>query len=125
MVQSKPQNQREWLLKLGNEKLNIILEDPSSRDEWVSAIRGAIKSKTRVLRTDWITNSFIVSDDSYLPNQPVETYPRPVPQAVISSYYHQPAKNSTPNDTRFTPNPKEINQIPENSNQEMLTRDFI
>jgi len=101
MVQSKPQNQREWLLKLGNEKLNIILEDPSSRDEWVSAIRGAIK----------------ISDDSYLPNQPVETYPRPVPQAVISSYYHQPAKNSTPNDTRFTPNPKEINQIPENSNQ--------
>ena len=47
MVQSKPQNQREWLLKLGNEKLNIILEDPSSRDEWVSAIRGAIKSKSK------------------------------------------------------------------------------
>ena len=45
MVQSKYQNQREWLLKLGNEKLRIILEDPASRDEWVSAIRGAIKSK--------------------------------------------------------------------------------
>ena len=62
-----------------------------------------------------------------MPNQPVETY-RPMPKAVISSYSIQPAINSIPtmpNDTRFTPNPKEINQIPENSNQEMLTRDFI
>ena len=74
---------------------------------------------------DGLNKFRLVSDDSYLPNQPVETYPRPVPQAVISSYFHQPAKNSTPNDTRFTPNSKEINQIPENSNQEMLTRDFI
>ena len=51
-----------------------------------------------------------------------------MPKAVISSYSIQPAINSIPtmpNDTRFTPNPKEINQIPENSNQEMLTRDFI
>ena len=60
MVQSKPQNQREWLLKLGNEKLNIILEDPSSRDEWVSAIRGAIKSKSQS-SSDGLNNEFVKS----------------------------------------------------------------
>ena len=43
--QSKPQNSREWLLKLQNEKLNIILDDPHSRDDWVTAIRTAIKSE--------------------------------------------------------------------------------
>ena len=69
MVQSKPQNQREWLLKLGNEKLNIILEDPSSRDEWVSAIRGAIKSKSQS-SPDGLNNEFVLSQWRFVLAEP-------------------------------------------------------
>ena len=43
--QSKHQNSREWLLKLQKEKLNIMLDDKDTRDDWVNAIRSAIKSK--------------------------------------------------------------------------------
>lgn len=43
--QSKPQNSREWLLKLQKDKLNIMLDDKDTRDDWVNAIRSAIKSK--------------------------------------------------------------------------------
>jgi hypothetical protein len=59
--QSKPQNHREWLLKLQNEKIQILLEDVSTRNEWVTAIRMSIK----------------ISNESYQPAK-IQHYPPPV-----------------------------------------------
>ena len=43
--QAKQQNNREWMLRLQKDKLHIMLDDKDSRDDWVNAIRSAIKSK--------------------------------------------------------------------------------
>jgi len=66
--QSKPQNSREWLLKLQKDKLNIMLDDKDSRDDWVNAIRSAIK----------------ISDDSFIP-QNIQPYDTPVEQQMSPS----------------------------------------
>ena len=38
-------NQREWNLTLGNERFYILLEDNSTRNDWVTHMRQGIKSK--------------------------------------------------------------------------------